>query len=66
MNEAFGEFLSEEKLSSNQIKFVRLIIDYIVANGNVDDNALFMQEPFRSIGSITVLFKMIWERQSRY
>ncbi len=57
VNEAFSEFLSEEKLSSNQIKFIRLIIDYIVANGNVDDNALFMQEPFRSIGSITTLFK---------
>jgi len=57
VNEAFSEFLSEEKLSSSQIKFIRLIIDYIVANGNVDDNALFMQEPFRSVGSITTLFK---------
>jgi type I restriction enzyme R subunit len=36
---------------------VRLIIDYIVANGNIDDNSLLMQEPFRSIGSITALFK---------
>jgi type I restriction enzyme R subunit len=57
VNEAFSDFLSEEKLSSNQIKFVNLIINYIVTNGNVDDNALFMQEPFRSIGSITKLFK---------
>ena len=57
VNEAFSEFQSEEKLSGNQIKFVNLIIDYIVTNGNVDDNALFMQEPFRSIGSITALFK---------
>ena len=57
VNEAFSKFLSEERLNSNQIKFVRLIIDYIVANGNVDDNAVFMQEPFRSVGSITSLFK---------
>jgi type I restriction enzyme, R subunit len=57
VNEAFSEFLSEEKLNGNQIKFVRLIIDYIVANGNVEDNALLMQEPFRSVGSITTLFK---------
>lgn len=57
VNEAFSEFLSEERLNSNQIKFVRLIIDYIVANGNIEDNALLMQEPFRSIGSITTLFK---------
>ena len=57
VNAAFSEFLSEEKLNSNQIKFVRLIIDYIVTNGNIEDKTLFMQEPFRSIGSITVLFK---------
>jgi type I restriction enzyme R subunit len=57
VNAAFSEFLSEEKLNSNQIKFVRLIIDYIVTNGNIEDKTLFMQEPFKSIGSITVLFK---------
>lgn len=57
VNEAFSEFLTEERLNSNQIKFVRLIIDYIVSNGNIDDNSLLMQEPFRSIGSITMLFK---------
>lgn len=57
VNEAFSEFLSEERLNSNQIKFVSLIIDYIVANGNIEDKTLFMQEPFRSVGSITALFK---------
>lgn len=57
VNEAFSEFLTEERLNSNQMKFVRLIIDYIVANGNIDDNSLLMQEPFRSVGSITMLFK---------
>ena len=57
VNEAFSEFLSEEKLNINQIRFVNLIVDYIVVNGNVDDNAVLMEEPFRSVGSITVLFK---------
>ncbi|RDU22597.1 DEAD/DEAH box helicase family protein [Anaerosacchariphilus polymeriproducens] len=57
VNEVFSEFLSEERLNGNQIKFVRLIIDYIVANGYVDDNTVFMQEPFRSVGSITTIFK---------
>lgn len=57
VNEAFSEFLSEEKLNINQIRFVRLIIDYIVANGNIDDNRILLEEPFRSVGSITVLFK---------
>ncbi len=57
VNEAFSEFLSEERLNVNQIRFVRLIIDYIVANGNIEDNKVLMEEPFRSVGSITTLFK---------
>ncbi|MCR5746783.1 MAG: DEAD/DEAH box helicase family protein, partial [Lachnospiraceae bacterium] len=57
VNEAFSKFLSDEKLNVNQIRFVNLIIDYIVANGNIEDNAVLMDEPFRTLGSITVLFK---------
>lgn len=57
VNEAFSEFLSEERLNLNQIRFVNLIVDYIVANGNIDDNKVLMEEPFRSVGSITTLFK---------
>ena len=57
LNEAFGKFLSDEKLNINQIRFVNLIIDYIVENGNIEDNSVLMNEPFRSLGSITVLFK---------
>ena len=36
---------------------MNLIVDYIVANGNIDDNSVLMNEPFRSVGSITTLFK---------
>ena len=57
VNEAFSKFLSDEKLNINQIRFVNLIIDYIVANGNIEDNRVLMEEPFRSIGSMPVLFK---------
>lgn len=57
VNEAFSEFLAEQRLNVNQIRFVNLIVDYIVANGNVDDNKVLTEEPFRSIGSITALFK---------
>ena len=56
-HEAFSKFLSDEHLNVNQIRFVNLIIDYIVANGNIEDNAVLMEEPFRSLGSITALFK---------
>ena len=57
VNEAFSEFLSAERLNINQIRFVNLIVDYIVVNGNIDDNKVLMEEPFRSVGSITTLFK---------
>lgn len=55
-NEAFSAFLSEERLNSNQIHFVKLIVDYVVTNGMIEDNKVLMEEPFRSLGSITTLF----------
>ena len=57
VNEAFSEFISDRKLNVNQIRFVNLIIDYIVTNGNIEDNRVLMEEPFKSAGSITTLFK---------
>lgn len=57
VNEAFSEFLTEERLNLNQMRFVKLIVDYIVVNGNIDDNKVLMGEPFKSVGSITALFK---------
>lgn len=56
-NEAFSKFLSEEKLNVVQIRYVKLLVDYIVANGMIEDNRVLMEEPFRSLGSITALFK---------
>ena len=49
--------MSEEHLNINQMRFVNLIVDYIVANGNIEDNKVLMGEPFKSVGSITTLFK---------
>ncbi len=57
VNEAFSEFLTAERLNFNQMRFVRLIVDYIAANGNIDDNKVLTEEPFRSVGSITGLFR---------
>ena len=57
VNAAFSKFLTQERLNIHQLHFVRLIVDYIVANGNIDDNKVLMEEPFRSIGSITTLFE---------
>ena len=56
-NEAFSEFLNNENLNMNQIHFVKLIVDYIVANGFIEDNRILQEDPFRTVGSITTLFK---------
>ncbi len=57
VNEEFSEFLTEVHLNISQIRFVNLIVDYIAVNGNIDDNKVLMEEPFRSVGSITTLFR---------
>src|SRR5699024_7033323 len=57
VNQAFSAFLSEERLNLHQIRFVQLIVDYIVENGNIEDRKVLTQEPFKSVGSITILFK---------
>ncbi len=56
-NEAFSEFLNNQNLNSKQIHFVKLIVDYIVKNGFIEDNRVLMEDPFRSVGSIIELFE---------
>ncbi|WP_025118631.1 DEAD/DEAH box helicase family protein [Bacillus sp. H1m] len=55
-NEAFSEFLNEEKLNVNQLRFVKLIIDYVVKNGMLEKKVL-QEDPFRTLGSVTELFR---------
>lgn len=54
-NEAFSEFLNEEKLNVQQLRFVKLIIDYVVKNGTLEKKVL-QEDPFRALGSVTELF----------
>lgn len=56
VNTAFSEFLSEERLNAKQIKFVRIIIDYVVTNGYLEKKVL-QQDPFRTLGSVSELFE---------
>lgn len=56
-NEAFSEFLNNKGFNSKQIHFVKLIVDYIVKNGFIEDNRILMEDPFRSVGSIIELFQ---------
>lgn len=55
-NDAFAEFLSQERLNANQIKFVKLIIEYVVKNGYLEKKVL-QEDPFRALGSVAELFR---------
>lgn len=55
-NEAFSEFLSNQTLAARQIRFVKVIIDYIVKNGHMLDKKALQEDPFKSIGSIIEVF----------
>ncbi|HGY9790038.1 TPA: N-6 DNA methylase [Streptococcus pneumoniae] len=55
-NRIFSKFLSDENLNARQISFVKLIVDYIVENGFLETKVL-TQEPFKSYGSVQLLFQ---------
>ena len=55
-NEAFSEVLNNENLNTHQIHFIKLIVDYVVKNGMIDDNRVLTEDPFRSVGNIVELF----------
>lgn len=56
VNEVFSEFLTEGRLNSKQIDFLKRIIDYISQNGILDKKEL-LRDPFRQWGTISKLFK---------
>lgn len=64
-NEVFSEFLNNDNFNSKQIHFVKLIVDYIVKNGFIEDNKVLMEDPFRSVGRITDLFENNIEEMGR-
>jgi len=55
-NEAFSEFINDETLNSRQMEFVRLIINYIIANGIIDKTVL-NEHPFNKFGNVVYLFE---------
>lgn len=48
-NEAFSEFLNNKSFNTKQIHFVKLIVDYVVKNGFIEDNKVLMEDPFRTV-----------------
>lgn len=64
-NEAFSEFLNNESFNTKQIHFVKLIVDYVVKNGFIEDNRVLMEDPFRTVGGIIDLFENNIEERNR-
>lgn len=55
-NEAFSRFLNDVALDSQQMFFVRQVVNYIVRNGMMKDLAVLQESPFTDMGSISELF----------
>lgn len=55
-NEAFSEFLNDAGLDSQQMYFVRQVVNYIVKNGMMKDLSVMQESPFTDMGSISELF----------
>ncbi|NWO18480.1 DUF4145 domain-containing protein [Leptotrichia sp. oral taxon 223] len=53
----FSEFLSNENLNSNQINFVKHIVDYIVQTGSIDKEKLQEFPIVNKFGGVGELFK---------
>ncbi|MGL5715180.1 MAG: DEAD/DEAH box helicase family protein [Paraclostridium sp.] len=64
-NEAFSEFLNNESFNTKQIHFVKLIVDYVVKNGFIEDNRVLMEDPFRTVGGIIDLFENHVEERNK-
>ena len=56
-NDAFSSFLNDTALTSQQMHFVRQIVNYIVKNGMMKDLRVLQESPFTDMGSITELFE---------
>jgi type I restriction enzyme, R subunit len=50
VNTLFSEFISDNRLSPQQIRFVEMIVDHLAANGAVEPGALY-EPPFTSVHS---------------
>ncbi len=55
-NEAFSSFLNDAELDSQQMYFVRQVVNYIIKNGLMKDLSVLQDSPFTDRGSISDLF----------
>ena len=55
-NEIFSKYINDNRLNLKQIKFVKLLIDYVVKNGTIEMEVL-TEDPFRSLGEVFDIFE---------
>ncbi len=55
-NDVFSEFLTDETLNSNQMDFVKRIVNYVISNG-IMDKAVLNEQPFNRYGNVVNLFE---------
>lgn len=55
-SEIFSKYINENQLNTKQIKFVKLLIDYVIKNGTIDMITL-TEDPFITLGEVADLFE---------
>ena len=52
----FAKYINDNRLNTKQIRFVKLIIDYVIKNGTIDMEKL-TEQPFSIVGQPGELFE---------
>lgn len=55
-NEIFSKYINDNRLNSKQIKFVELLIAYVIKNGTISLQVL-TEDPFSSLGAVSEVFE---------
>jgi len=55
VEDIFTEFINDKSLNVNQLRFVKLVIEYVAKRGYIEKEVL-QEEPFSAVGSIVDLF----------
>ena len=55
-SEIFSKYINDNRLNVKQIKFVKLLIDYVIKNGTIEVEVL-TEDPFRALGEVYDVFE---------
>lgn len=55
-NNIFSKYINDNRLNSRQIKFIKMLIDYVIKNGTISLQVL-TEDPFSSLGAVSEVFE---------